>query len=312
MVSYRRRRDLMLKKHSHLSLHKSLCEVVYRNHLVVACPRGRPCEVPKHKLICFILQSKMYGDGYEEMELDSEIFLGRHYDHSSFGYHFSKLPDKIIQQITNYYERLIMRFLDQEIILHIFDSTALSTSVREERTRQGLRKKEKLTQKYHTLLGYDPPNQIVVVEADLATDNHTSDSQGALLMLPENKKGYSLGDGAYETYDLTQATEEKGLVPVYKATKKAIAKKLSAKSRRRKVWDGNPKRLYKEIRGVGEVLYGAATRAGLIHTQSRREDNRQKDALVIGLRQNFLTYLRLEALRGIFRKTRTRGVVANV
>jgi hypothetical protein len=246
----------------------------------------------------------MYGDRYEEMELDSELFLGRHYDHSNFWYHFNRLPAKVIQRITWHYERLIITFLEQEIILHIFDSTALSTSVREERTRQGLRKKDRLTQKYHTLLGYDPPNQIIVVEADLATNNHVSDNQGALQMLPGDKKGYSFGDGAYETYELTQATEEAGLVPVYKATKKSVAKTLTAKARRRKAWDGNPKRLYKEIRGVGEVLYGAATRAGLIHTQSRREDNRQKDALIIGLRQNFLTFLRLEALRRIIRKSR--------
>jgi hypothetical protein len=61
--------------------------------------------------------------------------------------------------------------------------------------------------------------------------------------------------------------------------------------------------LYKEIRGTGEVLYGAATRAGLIHTKSIRTDNQNKDSLVIGLRQNLFTYLRLKALIRIIRKT---------
>ena len=63
-------------------------------------------------------------------------------------------------------------------------------------------------------------------------------------------------------------------------------------------------RMYKDIRGTGEVLYGAATRYGLIHTNSRRDVNRRKDGLLIGLRQNLLTYLRLKALIGIIRKTR--------
>ena len=66
-----------------------------------------------------------------------------------------------------------------EILLHIFDSTALSTSVREEKVRQGTRNKEKLTVKFHTMLGYDPPFQLVVVEGMLASDNHTSDAKGA-------------------------------------------------------------------------------------------------------------------------------------
>ncbi len=61
--------------------------------------------------------------------------------------------------------------------------------------------------------------------------------------------------------------------------------------------------MYKDIRGTGEVLYGAATRCGLIHTNSRRDENRAKDGLLIGLRQNLFAYLRLKALIGIIRKT---------
>lgn len=153
------------------------------------------------------------------------------------------------------------------------------------------------------MLGYDPPHQLVVVEAMLATDHHISDSKGAVRMICHGLKGYSLGDSAYETYELIAKAEEVGLIPIFKPTKKPVKKKLSAKARRRKVWNGNSSRWYKEIRGVGEVLYGAATRAGLIHTHSYYEPNRLKDALLIGLRQNVLTYLRLEALARIIRKT---------
>lgn len=75
-----------------------------------------------------------------------------------------------------------------------------------------------------------------------------------------------------------------------------------------KKWDGNPHRLYEDIRGTGESLYGAATRSGLIHTQSRREDNRAKDGLLIGLRQNLFAYLRLEVFLRIIRKTRVNRI----
>jgi len=245
----------------------------------------------------------MRHDGYEEMELNSELYLRMHYDHSAFQYHYRNLPIEVICILTDIFKDKINDLLTEDILFHIFDSTALSTSVREERTRQGLRNKEKLTRKFHTMLGYDPPNKLIVVEAMLASDNHTSDNQGALSIIYEGLKGYGLGDSAYETYELVQKTEQVGLIPLYKPTKKEVKKKLSAKAQRRKVWKGNPSRWYKEIRGVGEVLYGAATRAGLIHTHSTFEPNMFKDALVIGLRQNLLTYLRLRALFRIIRKT---------
>ena len=295
----------MLKNNSSLSIFSCLCNVVKQNGLIRGCKLGRPCEVPKHKLISYILFQKCFNEVLEEMELQSELYLKRHYDHSTFSYHYKRLDPKIIERITWHYERLIMQFLEWEIMFHIFDSTGISTSVREERTRQGLRKKEKITQKFHTLLGYDPPNQLVVVEGCLATTNKTSDSQGALQMLRDDLRGYSLGDSAYETYELTEQTEQRGLFAIYKPQKRPVKKGLSVKKRLRDRWDGNAKRFYKEFRGVGEVLYGAATRAGLIKSECRLVTNQHKDALVIGLRQNLLTYLRLEALTELFEKLGT-------
>ena len=237
------------------------------------------------------------------MELNSELFLERHYDHSNFWYHYTSLPPLVICTLTSILEVKI-KILINEILLHIADSSALSTAVREERIRQGTRNKVRLTTKFHTLLGYDPPTQTIVVEGMLASNNKLSDSKGAQTMLAgKDLKGYSFGDSAFETYDLIDQTLEQGLIPIYKPTKKSVSKKLSAKARLRKSWNGNHSRLYKDIRGNGEVLYGGATRCGLIHTNSIREDNRQKDALLIGLRQNLFAYLRLKVLINIIRKT---------
>ena len=295
----------MLKKFSSKKIVSVICEVTIRSGISLTFKRGRPCEVKKERLISFIIFSRMIAHGYEQMELDSELYLNHHYDHSNFQYHYKNLPSEVIILLTKLFEKKIKSLLEEEILLHIFDSTALSTSVRVERTRQGLRNKELLTQKFHTCLGYDPPNKLVVVESLLATDHHISDGEGGSIMLASSSKleGYSFGDTKYETYKFVEQTEQAGLIPVYKPTKQVVKKKFSAKARRRKVWKGNAERLYKEIRGTGEVLYGAATRAKLIHTNSKLEENMSKDALVIGLRQNVLTYLRLRTLVGIVRKT---------
>ena len=301
--SYRKRRDLMLKKFSTLSVHNALVEETRRKSLVIIHNLGRPCEVAKEKLVAFVVFSRMFKKGYELMEQESEIYLSRHYDHSTLQYHYSCLDAVVIYSLTCIFRDKIYDLVN-EIYLHIFDSTGLSTTVRVPRTRQGIRKKEKLTDKFHTVLGYDPPFQIIIVEGMLVTDNHTSDSKGGQIIINQTKlKGYGFGDTKYGTYDLIQLSEEVNLIPIFKQDKKPVRKKLSAKARHRKIWHGNPERLYKDIRGTGEVLYGAATRSGLIHTQSRRDDNRAKDGLLIGLRQNLFTYLRLKALIRIFRKT---------
>jgi len=294
----------MLKNFSSLSITNSLGELILRSGLLIMSKRGRPCEVRKEKLIGFLLFAKLCGDGYEKMELDSELFLKRHYDHGSFQYHYTNLNANMIIKLTTILEEKIKKIIN-EVLLHIFDSTAISTSVRVERIRQGTRNKEKLTNKFHTMLGYDPPFQLVFVEGMLASDKHTSDAQGARIILKDkdNLKGYSLGDSAFETYDLIDDCISNNLDPLFKPTIKDVGKKLSAKAQLRKIWNGNHSRIYKDIRGSGECLYGGATRAGLIHTNSIRGDNREKDSLIIGLRQNLFTYLRLKALIGIIRKS---------
>ena len=293
----------MLKNFSAPDIVSVLAEAIIRSGMSLVFKRGRPCEVKKEKLIGFMLFARLSGDSYERMELNSELFLQRHYDHSAFQYHYTKLSEQLIRKLASLLEQRIKGMIN-EILFHIFDSTALSTSVREERVRQGTRNKEKLTVKFHTMLGYDPPFQLIVVEGMLASDKHVSDAKGAQIMLEgKDVKGYAFGDSAFETYDLIDDSLDNSLDPIYKPTKKAVKKKLSAKAQLRKVWNGNHSRLYKDIRGTGEVLYGAATRAKIIHTNSIREDNREKDSLVIGLRQNLFTYLRLKALIGIIRET---------
>ena len=290
----------MLKNFSASSIVSVLADTLRNSSITLVTGYGRPCEVRKEKLIGYLLFARLCGDVYERMETQSELYLKRHYDHSTFQYHYTSLSQDVILKLTSLLEQRIKKMIN-EILLHIFDSTALSTSVREERIRQGTRNKEKLTVKFHTMLGYDPPFQLVVVEGMLASDNHTSDANGAGKILQgKDVKGYGFGDSAFETYDFIDECLDKNLDPILKPTKKDVRKKLSAKAQLRKVWHGNHSRVYKDVRGSGECLYGGATRAGLIHTNSIRNDNREKDSLVIGLRQNLFTCLRLEAFVELF------------
>ena len=301
-ISYWKRYDLMYKKYSKKSIINITENELRAKNLIKKHTRGRKTLVRKEKIIAFILVEKILVSPYREMELDGDSYLPHRYDHSLYQYHYTCLSEETLHEISLVFERRCEQLLN-EILLHIVDSTALSTSVREERLRQGTRNKEKLTTKYHTMIGYDPPNQMIIVEHSIASDNHLSDGKGAEWMIRKSpKKGYLFGDRAYETYGLLELAKMIGLEPIIKPTKKNVKKKLSVKAGLRKIWNGNHSRMYKDIRGTGECLYGAGTRAGLIRTNSILDKNRKKDSLILDIRQNILSYLRLEVFKALFDK----------
>jgi hypothetical protein len=302
-IPYRKRRDLALKKFSSLEIQNHLTAALKERNLIQVYKEGRPCDVSKYRLIAYIVDGRQHSKVYELLEEESDVYLNEHYDVSTLQYHYEQLTCEQIYDIAMLFRDKIYT-LSNEIILHVLDSTALSSSVRDERTRQGLRKKEKITDKIHTVTGYDPPLQILIVEDIIMSDHHLSDGKGGEKIVSRNNfKGYIFGDSKYGTYDLIQLAEDKLLFPVLKQDKRNVRKGLSAKARRKKQWNGNPKRLCKEIRGMVECIYGGATRAGLIKTNSLNENNRYKDGLLIALRQNLYTYLRLKSLIRVFRKS---------
>lgn len=293
-TTYWKRYDLMYKKHSKKTIISIIEHGLIRNKVIPKQKRGRKPTVRKDKAIAFILTEKILVSPYREMELNGDCYLPHRYDHSSYHYQYTSLGEEVLHKVSIIFENKCEQLLN-EIILHILDSTALSTSVKEERLRQGTRNKEKLTNKFHTMIGYDPPNQIIIVENSRASDKHLSDGKGGEQMLQESpKKGYLFGDSAYETYDLIELAKLLGLEPIIKPTIKDVRRKLSSKAALRKIWNGNHSRMYKDVRGSGECLYGASTRAGLIHTNSILDRNRRKDSLIIDIRQNIFSFLRLD------------------
>ena len=72
-ITYRKRRDLMLKNFSSQQIILILGEEILRSGLFLVSKLGRPCEIKKENMIDFILFSKIMTDVYEEMELNSDI-----------------------------------------------------------------------------------------------------------------------------------------------------------------------------------------------------------------------------------------------
>ncbi len=54
-ITYRKRRDLMLKNFSSLTISNILGEEVLRSGINLVYQKGRPCEIDKYRLIGFLL-----------------------------------------------------------------------------------------------------------------------------------------------------------------------------------------------------------------------------------------------------------------
>ena len=217
------------------------------------------------------------------MELEADLYLSGDIDHSTLARVFAKISEK-------YLEELIISFVNRSFSFWMFDSTCMSTKVIVERLRKGIRNKAKLTDKYHILIGYDPPTKMVMILDIKATCHHVSDSQAAQEMLKgKNCNAWVLGDSAYNTYALHRVANACGLNVHFKPDNKGVNDELSAKATNNEFFH---KLLYKSLRGVVETVFGGATNAGLILTRSKKVHTRRLDTLMLGLRHNLYANLK--------------------
>ena len=282
---YWKQYDFLYKNNSKKSIYKKLKKQAKQigEPFKKKGTRGRKLKFKPIEYTAFTCLQKIFTHRYREMELEADLYLPDRADHSTFARNYAKIPEE-------YAELLISSFVEQEFLYWIADSTGMSTKVRVERIREGTRNKEKLTDKLHTILGYDPPTSTTFVLCAKATDNKCSDSQAAINVVSSKKStAYFLGDSAYHTYELQEILKENGFFAVIKPTKIKTRKPMSARAKAEEKFS---KGLYKGLRGVVETIYGGATNAGLILTYAKKEHTRRLDSLIIPLRHNLFASLK--------------------
>lgn len=288
-ITYWQKYDLLYKKHSKKDMFKRL----EKECLKLGKPytkqdnRGRKPKFESTTYAAFLSLQKIFRHRYREMELEATLYLPDKADHSTFARNYAKIPEW-------YIEKAIANLVDKEFCYWIADSTCISTKIRVERTVQGTRNKVKLRDKYHIIIGYDPPTHTTFILGAKASDEHMSDSQGAIEIL-KNKEAtaYFLGDSAYNTYDLHEVVKESGMFAMMKPDSKGIRKTMSAKAKQTKLFS---KQLYKELRGIVETVFGGATNAGLMLTYAKKTHTRRLDTLMLALRHNLMASMRLNVM----------------
>jgi len=294
-TSYWQQYDFLYKKHSKKSIFKRLKKECRKLGTPFAKrdKRGRKTKFKPIVYAAFLALQKIFRHRYREMELEATLYLSEKADHSTFARNYARIPELYIEQ-------LIANLVDKEYVFWIADSTCMSTKIRVERIVQGTRNKVKLRDKYHIVIGYDPSKHTTFILGAKASDEHMSDSQGAQQIIKGKKsRAYFLGDSAYNTYDLHTAVKESGMFAQMKPDAKSIRKTLSAKAKQTKLFS---KKIYKEMRGVVETVFGGSTNAGLILTNAKKPHTRRLDTLMLALRHNLMASMR-SCLLFILRQT---------
>ena len=180
--TYWQQYDLLYKNNSKKTIYKKLEKQCHKQGLPYEKKdnRGRKPKFTPFKYTAFTCLQKIFRHRYREMELEADLYLDDKADHSTFARNYAKIPE-------DYAENLIGSLVEKEFSYWIADSTCMSTKIKVERTVQGIRNKVLLRDKYHVVIGYDPPTRSTMILGVKATDEHTSDSRGAIEILKEKQ-----------------------------------------------------------------------------------------------------------------------------
>lgn len=290
--TYWRRYDLLFKHFSSAEMYNRIEEQVYK----LGKPfdkkgfRGPKFKIPPEEYASYEAYKIISNNAsFRDMELDSEVFIDKHLDHSTFHKNFLKIPYEYFSRLLTAIARMLEELLGYFMIT-VFDSTGLSTRIYENALSKGRIIRRNKDYKLHTLLAYHPDKQITYYKDALSSDKHTSDPEGAVRLMRRNKTtGFHLGDRAYDSEKLYKEILAREGIPIIKP-KKHKAKLFSDKAKGRAMYREH---IYKEFRGVIETSYGGLENKGLIDTRCVRDDSIKKKGILAALRHTFMTYLRV-------------------
>jgi len=293
-LTYWKKYDLVFKHFSFKKIYKEVLSFAKKlgNPFTKKSNRGPKFKIePVEYAAYMVFETVTHNSPYRDMELGSELYVGKHIDHSTFGKNFIKIPLEYLIKLLNKTAEFLEGMLGTAFC-YIADSTGLVTNIYENTIFKGKSIRRKIHYKAHSLVGYYPNKQIVYVKNAFGSDKHISDSKGACIMLDNYNLGwaYFSADSAYDFEELHKKIKEKNLSPLIKPRNTKLTKaKTTIKHRKCFI-----NQLYKELRHVVEAIYGGLENKGLLNTKLRREDNINKHSVVCQVRQNIQQIMKLK------------------
>ncbi len=292
-LSYWKRYDLVFKHFSYKKLFKTILGFAKKlgEPFTKKSNKGRKHKIAPHEYASYMaFEIITHNSPYRDMELGSELYVGKHIDHSTFGKNFIKIPLEYFTKLLT----IIAKFLESLLgtaLCYIADSSGLVTNTYYDTEYKGKPIRRRLDYKVHSLIGYYPNKGITYIKNALGTDKHTSDSKGAVKMLKDYNLGwaYFSADSGYDFECLHKRIKEKGFYPLVKPRKNKVNRAIVTKKHRKIFLE----RVYRELRHVVETIFGGFENKGLLKTKLKRPDTICKYGVVLQIRHNMQQLMKL-------------------
>ena len=256
--------------------------------------KGRKFKItPKEytAIIAFKISSR---DNFRDMELDSELYVDEHIDHSTFGKNFFKIPYDYLRKLLKLTGNLLEGLLGRTKV-HVADSTKITTDRYRDIVFQGKPRRVKGVYKLHTMIQRHPEKQMTIIVDGIATDEHISDSEGAVRMMTILKEGDKFtADRGYDYEKVYKTCYTSRITTNIKPQKRSCGKHSVYRKKMVKSFDETR---YKKERGIVETEFAGFENKGLVFTHYRTNDARLKYGLILETRHNINNLLKLKVER---------------
>ena len=248
-------------------------------------PKLRPYEYAAYLAYMILIK----GMPYRGMEFESDLYVNKHVDHSTFVVNFEKIPAEyfldLVEEVGTRLD-LILEYSDQYVV----DSTAVTTPLTFITEIKGKTVKEKIEYRSHAIVSLHPSDNSVVVRKGLSTSKRVADCEGAKRMLDEGKiTNITLhGDRGYDYERVYKACYQHAIKPNIRP----MGYKSEIGSHRLNGIAEYDNEMRKKHRGRVEVVFGGITNAGLMTTRLKKESKILSYSAIILLRHNILTLAR--------------------
>ena len=254
--------------------------------------RGRPHKFQPKTHFCLCIFMRFFDLSLREMEGVVKLLTNKSLDHSTFGKNMKKINESILQTLIKRLHILIDQGVNEGVI--ITDSTGISTD-RYEECKIVLDDTKRLQEKkWHIIGKYYYNKGLISIISTKSTSGKRHDSPVFREIYDRSlcKNNFVFADRGYDSSDNLKMIEESGSIPVIKIRYKYGWRYKGIRKKYKKLYLEHTARMYKQIRGIIEAVFGGTqTRYGN-KTRCRLEKTRNVSIMLLAVSHNIRTLMK--------------------
>jgi len=254
--------------------------------------RGRPHKFHPKKHLSFCIFMRFFDLSLREMEGVIKLLVNKSLDHSTFGKNLKKINENTLQVLIKKLHITIDHKTKEGVI--ITDSTGISTD-RYEECKIVMEDTKKIQEKkWHIITKYYYQSGLISIISTKSTPEHRHDSPVFREIYDKSlcKNNFVFADRGYDSSDNLKMIEESGSIPVIKIRYKYGWRYKGIRKKYKKLYLEHTARMYKQIRGIVEGVFGGTqTRYGN-KTRCRLEKTRNISIMMLAVSHNIRTLMK--------------------